>query len=79
MLWLQCKDFDFSKELGRNLWADEQLARDVGGSRNQVQRFIRLAEVIPPILDLVDKDALAVTPGVEISFLDKKVQEMLYD
>ena len=73
------KDFDFSKELGRNLWADEQLARDVGGSRNQVQRFIRLAEVIPPILDLVDKDALAVTTAVEISFLDKKVQEMLYD
>ena len=73
------KGYDYSGELGRKLWADEQLAKDVGDSRNQVQRFIRLAEVIQPILDLVDKDALAVTTAVEISFLDKKVQEMLYD
>lgn len=73
------KDFDFSKELGRNLWADEQLAKDVGESRSHVQRFIRMAGVIQPILDLVDRDALAVTTAVEISFLDIKVQEMLYE
>ena len=73
------KDFDFSKELGRNLWADEQLAKDVGESRSHVQRFIRMAGVIPPILELVDRDALAVATAVEISFLDKKVQEMLYE
>ena len=68
-----------SSRLGRKLWADEQLAEDVGESRNQVHRFIRLAEVIPRILDLVDKNALAVVTAVEISYLDPQVQEMLYD
>ena len=68
-----------SSRLGRKLWADEQLAEDVGESRNQVHRFIRLAEVIPRILNLVDKNALAVVTAVEISYLDPQVQEMLYD
>ncbi len=73
------KQYDYSRELGRRLWADEQLAKEVGESRQNVQRFIRMAEVIPSILDLVDKDVLAVTTAVEISYLDKNVQEMLYD
>ena len=68
-----------SSQLGKKLWADEQLAKDVGESRNQVHRFLRLAEVIPCILDLVDKKALAVVTAVEISYLDSEVQEMLYE
>ncbi len=68
-----------SSQLGRKFWADEKLAEDVGESRNQVHRFLRLAEVIPCILDLVDKKALAIVTAVEISYLDLHVQEMLYE
>ena len=68
-----------SSQLGKKLWADEQLAKDVGESRNQVHRFLRLAEVIPCILDLVDKKVLAVVTAVEVSYLDSEVQEMLYE
>ena len=68
-----------SSQLGKKLWADEQLAKDVGESRNQVHRFLRLAEVIPCILDLVDKKVLAIVTAVEISYLDSEVQEMLYE
>ena len=68
-----------SSQLGKKLWADEQLAKDVGESRNQVHRFLRLAKVIPCILDLVDKKVLAVVTAVEISYLDSEVQEMLYE
>lgn len=59
--------------------SDEQLAKDVGESRNQVHRFLRLAEVIQCILDLVDKKVLAFVTAVEISYLDSEVQEMLYE
>lgn len=68
-----------SSQLGRKFWADEKLAADVGESRNQVHRYLRLAEVIPCILDLVDKKALALVTAVEVSYLDKSVQEMLYE
>lgn len=61
-----------SSQLGKKLWADEQLAKDVGESRNQVHRFLRLAEVIPCLLDLVDKKELAVVTAVEISYLEPK-------
>ena len=67
-----------SSQLGRKFWADEKLAEDVGESRNQVHRFLRLAEVIQPILDLVDKKALAIVTAVEVSYLEPNVQEMLY-
>ncbi len=68
-----------SSQLGRKFWADEKLAADVGESRNQVHRYLRLAEVIPCILDLVDKKALALVTAVEVSYLDTSVQEMLYE
>ena len=67
-----------SSQIGKKLWADEKLAADVGESRNQVHRFMRLTELIPTILDLVDKNALAVVTAVEVSYLEKDVQEMLY-
>ena len=58
---------------------DEVLAQMIGESRNQLHRYLRLAEVIPCILDLVDKKALALVTAVEVSYLDKSVQEMLYE
>ena len=58
--------------------ADDELAEKVGESRGQLHRYLRLVELIPSILDLVDKKALALATAVEVSFLDAKVQEMLY-
>ena len=68
-----------SSQLGQKLWEDEQLAKEVGESRNQVHRFLRLAELIPPILDLVDRKIVAIVTAVEISYLDSAVQVMLYN
>ncbi len=68
-----------SSQLGKKLWADDALAAEVGESRNQIHRFLRLTEVISPILDLVDRKLLAIVTAVEVSYLEPKVQEMLYD
>ena len=59
--------------------ADDELAQQVGESRGQLHRYLRLVELIPSILDLVDKKALSLATAVEISFVEPKVQEMLYD
>lgn len=69
----------YSDELGRNLRADEELAAIIGESRGQVQRYLRLVELIPEILDLVDSKALAFMTAVDISFIDKEVQGWLYE
>lgn len=58
--------------------ADDELAEQVGESRGQLHRYLRLVELIPSILDLVDKKALALATAVEVSFLDNEVQQMLY-
>lgn len=68
-----------SSLIGRNYQTDIVLAEEVGESRNQVHRFLRLTHLIPSILDLIDKKALAIVTGVEISFLEPEVQEMLYE
>jgi len=57
--------------------ADELLAQQVGSSRNQVQRYIRLTELIPQLLDMVDEKRIALNPAYELSFLKKPEQEML--
>ncbi len=59
--------------------ADEELAKEVGESRNQVHRYMRLTEVIPEILDLVDTKVLALVVAVEISYLPEKVQKWLFE
>ena len=59
--------------------ADDVLAQQVGESRNQVHRFMRLTELIPPILELVDRKIVAIVTAVEISYLDSAVQVMLYN
>ena len=55
------------------------LGEQIGESRNQVQRYIRLTELIKPILDMVDEGKIALRPAVEISYLPKEEQEILLD
>lgn len=66
-----------SDQLGEKLTSVELLARQSNNSRTQIQRFIRLTELIPPILQMVDEDKIALTPAVELSFLKKDEQENL--
>ena len=68
-----------SSQSGKKLWANEQVAQEVGESRGQLHRYLRLVELIPSILELVDKKILALATAVEVSFLAPEVQEMLYD
>ena len=68
-----------SSQFGRNFQTDIVLAEQVGESRGQLHRYLRLVELIPSILDLVDRKALALATAVEVSFLDHQVQAMLYD
>ncbi len=52
----------------------ELLAEQVGQSRNQIQRYIRLTELIPELLDMVDEKKIALNPAYELSFLKKEEQ-----
>ena len=61
------------------LRSDEVLSKQVGDSRAQVQRFVRLTELIPELLDLVDNKKLQFTVAVDISYIDKEVQEWIYE
>ncbi len=66
-----------SAQLGEKLTSVELLARQSNNSRTQIQRFIRLTELIPPILQMVDEEKIALTPAAELSFLKKDEQENL--
>lgn len=68
-----------SGQVGPKLRSDEQLALDSGESRKQVQRFIRLTELIPELLDMVDQKQLAFNPAVELSYLSQPEQHELLD
>ncbi len=61
------------------LRSNEELAGDVGDSASQIKRYIRLTELIPPLLNLVDEGKIALRPAVELSYLKKNEQEMLMD
>ena len=58
-----------SSQIGTKLRADERVAQDAGESRNQIQRFIRLTNLIPELLDLVDQKKISFNPAVELSYL----------
>ena len=58
---------------------NEILGKQVGESREQIRRFIRLTELIPPILDMVDENRIALRPAVELSYLPKEEQSTLFD
>ena len=68
-----------SSQVGTKLRTDEELAEQVGESRNQIHRFIRLTEVIPELLDLIDRGNIAIMTGVDISYLEEKMQKWLYE
>ena len=63
-----------SGQIGPKLRSDEQIALDAGESRKQVQRFIRLTNLIPELLDMVDEKKIAFNPAVELSYLDESQQ-----
>lgn len=64
-----------SGQLGPKLRSDEQLAQEAGESRKQVQRFIRLTNLIPELLELVDQKQISFNPAVELSYLAPEEQE----
>ena len=59
--------------------SNEELGQKNGDSREQVRRFIRLTELIPSVLDMVDSGKIAFRPAVELSYLSKEQQQSLYD
>ena len=59
--------------------SNEELAANSPDSRSQIQRYIRLTELIPPMLDMVDSGKVAFRPAVELSYLSKEQQQSLYD
>ena len=63
-----------SSQLGTKLRADEKVAKDSGDSRNQVQRYIRLTNLVPELLDMVDEKKISFNPAVELSYLDESQQ-----
>lgn len=66
-------------QVGTQKRSDQILAEQSGDSRNQIQRYIRLTELIPPILEMVDEKRIAFNPAVEISYLAEKEQQDLYN
>lgn len=67
-----------SSQVVTKLRTDDKVAQGFGVGRMTVQRFIRLTELIPPILRMVDEGKIALTPAVELSFLKKGEQENLF-
>ena len=67
-----------SCQLGTKSRTDGDLAKDAHDSARQIQRYIRLTNLIPEILDMVDNKEIALTPAVEISYLTKWEQKSLY-
>ena len=65
------------QKLGK--YSVEVLGESVGESRSQIQRYIRLTELITPILDMVDSGKIAIRPAVELSYLPKEQQTILLD
>ena len=63
-----------SSQIGTKLRADEKVAQDSGDSRNQVQRYIRLTNLVPELLAMVDEKKSSFNPAVELSYLDEKQQ-----
>ena len=67
-----------SRQVGTKSRSDKQLADNSPDSARQIQRYIRLTELIPSILQMVDDKKIALNPAVELSYLSKEQQESLY-
>lgn len=68
-----------SPQLGEKLLTVEKIGLDGGDSKNQVLRYIRLTELIPEILSMVDSEKIALTPAVELSYLTQQEQQDLLE
>lgn len=68
-----------SSQLGTKLRSDEQMASSLGDSRNQIHRYIRLNDLIPPLQALVDAGELKFNPAVELSYLSPQEQTEFFD
>ena len=68
-----------SSQVGTKLRTDETIGKTAGDSRNQVHRYIRLTELIPELLQMVDEKKIALNPAVELSYLSKEEQRPLYE
>ena len=68
-----------SDQVGQKLWSVEQVASDAGESKTQIQRFIRLTNLIPELLDMVDTGQIKFNPAVELSYLDEDSQRAVVD
>lgn len=65
-------------QVGTQKRTDQIMAEEAGESRNQIQRYIRLTNLIPPLLRMVDEERIAFTPAVVLSYLTQEEQEMLF-
>lgn len=70
---------DNSTQIGWNFETAELVGQELGESKNQIRRFIRLTELIPPLLDYVDQKRLQFTVAVEISYIDQEIQKWLHE
>ena len=66
-------------QVGTQKRSDQTMADQIGESRNQIQRFIRLTYLVPPLLDMVDEHKVAFNPAVELSYLTSEEQTVLLD
>lgn len=65
-----------SSQVGTKLRTDQVMAEELGESRNQIQRYIRLTYLTPEVLDMVDQKQISFNPAVELSYLKAEEQEM---
>lgn len=68
-----------SRQVGEKLWSIRQVAKDSNDSERQVQRYIRLTELIPEIQEMVDDGQMALNPAVEVSYLKPEEQKGLLE
>ena len=61
-------------QIGTQKRSDQIMAEELGESRNQIQRFIRLTNLVPELLDMVDEKKISFNPAVELSYLDESQQ-----
>ena len=65
--------------MGSKLRTNEKVGQKNNDSREQVRRYVRLTELIPPLLEMVDEKRIAFRPAVELSYLPKELQAELFD
>lgn len=72
-------DLTSATVLQKSMTSREKLAQEVGESHEQIRKYIRLTELIPLLLQMVDEGKIAMRPAVEISYLSEKLQDKLAD